>query len=593
MKSASTIGSFLLVAAGTSTAFGYNTFAGSDSLVDLTRNMIALCAPDSIAPGFDGISTANPSPWGLFELYYYGKGNSYAEGAMRGTLGGGVSQFIGPMDRALRDSPASPPDLCQDDVTAGKHQWIVARDALALVTQASNLAGCDDLRRETAPALTVTDRNGVAGIDCPGCVGNTYTMADWKDVLKVAYFGLTHNQNAGTTASVPNCNSDVRWELLSDFRNLNNDGAACTNASCGEVKKLWRRGDSSNNVDNNQLFRGVLGVNAAMPFCNSVVSTNGDEKDEDPIRRPCEASDRVCGCDGKLGVVQAIAIPPSAEAIASYGQPVCTGARKLGPVADTISGPADKCLGGLTTSTGVAAQYNPVSGNCVLPTTTAGDFACRWQSLPIALSSCDNRVFNRQKRSSTGALLVNPDTGRQVLNAVYAIRDACQELTTTDQIGCLVANYGCSAGVAGFDAATFSASTAGFALNGAAATETNVHHFLDNTLGQPQYPFSAESYLNSIINTVGDTSVFEGGFADIVSGVFGAGPFSSPVVIQTPATSIDDQIDLFTCFKDPVLLQQAIAGNATVRGYAMQKTDYLKPSATSFDAQPVTCASPH
>jgi hypothetical protein len=246
----------------------------------------------------------------------------------------------------------------------------------------------------------------------------------------------------------------------------------------------------------------------------------------------------------------------------------------------------------LLTSTGAAAQYNPVSGNCVLPTTAAGDFACRWQSLPITLSSCDNRVFNRQVRTATGALLVNPATGRQVLNAVYTIRDACQELTTTDQIGCLVGNYGCSAGVAGFDAATFSASTGAFALNGAAATETNVHHFLDNTVGQPRYPFSAESYLNSIINTVGDTSVFEGGFADIASGVFGTGPFDSGVVIQDPARSRDDQDDLFTCFKDPVLLEQAIAGNATVRGYAMQKTDYFKPSATSFDALPVTCASP-
>jgi hypothetical protein len=193
---------------------------------------------------------------------------------LRGTWSGGVSQFIAPMDRPLRDTPSSPPDLCQDDVTPGKHQWIVARDAQAVVTHASNIAGCDELRREIAPSLTVTDRNGTPGVDCPGCVGATYTMQDWKDVLKVAYFGLTHNQNAGTTASVPNCNSDVRWELLSDFRNLTNDSAACTNASCGEVKKLWRRGDFSNNVDNNQLFRGVLGVNGSLPFLARLTSAS-------------------------------------------------------------------------------------------------------------------------------------------------------------------------------------------------------------------------------------------------------------------------------------------------------------------------------
>jgi hypothetical protein len=590
MKSASTIGSFLLVAAGTSSAFGYNTFGGSETLEDLTKNMIALCAPDSIAPGFDGIAAANPAPGGLFELEHYGQGNTYLEGAMSGTFLGGVTQFIAPMSRALRDSGSSAPDLCQDDVTPGKHQWIVARHALAVVTHASNIAGCDELRRETAPALTVTERNGVPGVDCPGCVGNTYTMDDWKDALKVAYFGLTHNQNAGTTASVPNCNSDVRWELLSDFHNLTNDSAACTNASCGEVKKLWRRDDVSGATD---IFKTLLGVNSAMPFCNSVVSANGDEKDEDPIRRPCNATDRVCGCDGKLGVVQAVMVPAGVPAASLYALPTCTGVRKLGPVADTISGPADKCLGGMVNALGAAAQYNPVSGSCVVPTTASGDFACRWQSLPIALSSCDNRVFNRQKRSATGTMLLNADNGRQVQNGVFTILDVCQELSATDQVACLAVNYPCSAGIAGFDSATLSASTAAFALNGAAATETNIHHFLDNTVGQPQYPFSREAYLNSIVNTVGDTSVFEGGFADILTGVFGPGPYSAGIVIQDPARARDDQDDLFTCFKDPVLLEQAIAGNATVRGYAMQKTGFLKPSATSFDAQPVTCASPH
>jgi ABC-type phosphate transport system substrate-binding protein len=586
MKKTTSISSFLLVAAGTSSAFGYNTFQGSDTLEVITKNMIALC---------NGIAAANPAPGGLFELEYLGGGSTTGESAMRGSLTGGVTQFIAPMSRSLRDTPSSAPDLCQDDVTPGKHQLAVARDALAVVTNASNIAGCDDMRRETAPALNVTDRNGVAGIDCPGCVGTTYTMQDWKDVLKVAYFGLTNNQNAGTTASIPNCNSDVRWELLSDFRNLNNTAAGCTNASCGEVKKLWRRDDVSGTTDT---FKTLLGVNSAMPFCNSTANANGDEQDQDPIRRSCNSTDRVCGCDGKLGVVQAITIPAGTPASAIYALPTCTGARKLGPVADTVAGPGDKCLQGLTTSTGAAAQYNPVSGNCVLPTTAAGSFACRWQSLPIALSSCDNRVFNRQRRNAAGALLTNPDNGRQVLNGVFGILDACQEISATDQIGCLAANYGCSAGFAGFEATTVSANVAAFGLNGVPALKKNVHNFIDNQVGQPQYPFSRKLYLNSIVNTVGDTSVFEGGFADIASGVFGAGPYAAGVVIQTPATSINDQQDLYTCFKDPVLLQQAIQGAGLVRGFSVDNTGFFAPAydyvadAEVFTAQEVTCASP-
>lgn len=555
-KQSPAIQSFLLVAAGASSVVAapgdYNTFQGSDTLELLTQNMLEVC---NAIP-----QAANPVAGPGKRLEYLGGGSTTGEQGMRGTGTLGRIQTVAPMSRPLNNFAYNgAADACvTGDATK---QMSVARDALLFVTSTSNFAGCQALRTTDTtlgsgvltPALAVSDRNGVAGVSWPGSAGATsYQFADWKDTLKLAYFGLHNTQSASANTSVPDCNSDVRWELLSDIRNLSNDSAACAGGTtgCGEVKHLFRRDDVSGTTDT---FRTLLGVHVNYPFCNyrttaapsvNVLTLNTDEFDQDPIRRTCEASDQVCGCDGKLGVVQAITIPAGTPASLLYGLPTCSGTRKYAPVADTIPGPTDKCLGGLTNAAGNPAQYNPFGTTCIVPATAAGSMTCRWANLPIQKSSCDNRVFNRQARNANGTFVVNPDNGRSVTNAVFRVKAACQELDATRQIGCLVNNYACSAGFAGFEAKTYNLlTTDGYALAHVPPTEANAHDFLDGTgTAATQYPFSRKLFLNTL-----------DGFANLATATLVPGVVNPPNFLNVQGEAVMDNASLAACMADPTL----------------------------------------
>jgi ABC-type phosphate transport system substrate-binding protein len=558
------LGALFVAASAASVNASAANLQGSDTLEIVTQNLIKICEQDGfLTPG---------------ALAYIGGGTTTGETAMRATP---PTQSIAPMSRPLNDSGTT--DYC-NGTDGNTHQLSVARDALVFMTKASNFTNvgggtqCDALRYNSAPTpLNVsTDRNGVAGLQVPGgsngptAAGN-YVATDWKDILKVAYFGIHHNNIDGTTPAA-DCNSDVRWELLNDFRNLSNNAADCSGASCGVVTHLWRRDDVSGTTDT---FKSLLGVSSSAAFCNgsTVGVFAGDEKDNDPIRRPCQGTpaaagaDQVCGCDGKLGVVQAITVPAGYTNAQLYNQPQCGSPRALAQVGDTATGPTDKCLAGFKTAANANAEYSAISQKCVVPLSASGAFGCRWQSTPITLSTCDNRVWNREARDPvTGNLLTNPDNGRPVLNAVYRIRPECQFTSATEQIGCLANTYGCSAGYAGFEATTIASPPATFKLNGVAASELNAHEFLEpgSTVGGLPYPFARKLFINSIA-----------GFETLVGSPAGF--------------NLDQSILVEQCAKNAARMQSALTGVGAYVG--LDATGYFGASGLG-DYAPETVACP-
>ena len=75
-------------------------------------------------------------------------------------------------------------------------------------------AGCGDTRSDGT--LVVEDLNGTPGLDCPGsnCDGDSYTFADWSDLIRVVLAGMHHDD--ADDIGMQDCNSDVRWSTCRD-----------------------------------------------------------------------------------------------------------------------------------------------------------------------------------------------------------------------------------------------------------------------------------------------------------------------------------------------------------------------------------------
>lgn len=279
---------------------------GSDTLREVTRQIIETCV---LTPNLD----------------YLGTGSTNGGNAMRAR-----NQQIAPQSRFLSSTECSDfgssPQLGQG-ITIGL-------DGIGVFGDTTEPTTCDTLRY--SGTLTVSDRNGVPGVQCPNCSGNTYTFSDWRDVLRIIYAGQSEHIIAdpcsdsdpsrrpsalGGTPSVGcgngsisgneqcddgntndydgcasnctweighqnRCNSDLRRELVNSYGNLFQGG--CTDAECTELRHAFRRDDSSGTTDTFLTLLGLPGA-SSRTYCNGF-----DLEDLDPIRRACSPQEQVC-----------------------------------------------------------------------------------------------------------------------------------------------------------------------------------------------------------------------------------------------------------------------------------------------------------
>jgi hypothetical protein len=260
---------FLLVGAG---AFavgaapytGNNlTLNGSDTIFQVTQQVIANC------PGMVGSNDT-----------YAGGGSGVGAGQMDLGL-----QQIAPMSRALKSTefcgisidndgdPTTPPVPVQGS-TEG---LVIALDGVAVF--ANTNTSCAGTGVNQTGVITVTadgTATGAAVINCHGCAAGTnlYTLASSIDALKIAYGGAEHD---GTQ----DCADPVRLSLVNNWGNIFSTSCA-GQATCTQLRHIWRRSDLSGTTD---AFQGALGISGRgigslpnvpnpsrnrNPFCNSL-----------------------------------------------------------------------------------------------------------------------------------------------------------------------------------------------------------------------------------------------------------------------------------------------------------------------------------
>lgn len=409
---------------------------GSDTLREVTRDVIFSCSLEN-------------------NIDYQGTGSTNGGAAMRTR-----DQQIAPQSRFLNSAECadfgSSPQLGQG-ITIGL-------DGIGAFGDASEVTTCDTLRH--TGNLTVNERNGVAGIQCPSCAGNAYTFSDWRDVLRIVYTGQAAHITAsacsdadpsripsalggaapagcgngsvaapeqcddGNVASFdgcssnctfeianPNrCNSDLRRELVGAWGNLFEGG--CSDPECAELRHAFRRDDASGTTDT---FLTLLGLPQATSrtFCNGF-----ETEDLDPIRRPCDANEQVCAT---VPFANRAANPNGGNPTGSPTNPAVSGG-DLGVVltvmmpADTAMQYGDQCALGkfayspMPFAASTDAQRCPdgngrVLGKCRWPLTAASQFNCRAVQAtrpPIrTLVNMDGRAYNLVPRDpSTGELLL-------------------------------------------------------------------------------------------------------------------------------------------------------------------------------------------
>lgn len=351
------ITSSIFLAAGLSSpivaAQNNQSLKGSDTLLDLTKSVIASCG--SACSG----------------LTYVGTGSVVGENAM---APGPTSHNIAPMSRLLNGGVTSKtcnPNGVTTTLSSGAAvtytQSQVEQAACGLVIGLDGVAMLGSMYTSAKPACdgpttgspitgypptssgsgtppvgqtlglglaydsTITWGAGNSPTYGPGVGkkatyhaynGGTYTFSDWRDVLRVVYAGYSHD-------SCQDCESDVRNGILQNWGNLFEDGnTAPTNCNgpagptCTQLRHAWRRDSESGTTETFLALLGLPGVtrdpttNTAIddPFCNSwrsaaTAGTNHplpscveggvtitqndyppDFRDQDPIRRLC-ASD--------------------------------------------------------------------------------------------------------------------------------------------------------------------------------------------------------------------------------------------------------------------------------------------------------------
>ncbi len=392
------------------------TMFGSDTLREVTRDVIATCGLDN-------------------NIDYRGTGSTNGGSAMRTR-----DQQIAPQSRFLNSAE------CTDFGTAPQlGQGItIGLDGIGTFGDATEDTACNTLRY--SGNLTVTERNGVAGLQCPSCSGSQYVFSDWRDVLRIVYAGQAAHISAaacsdsdpsripsalgGTTpancgngavaapeqcddgntanfdgcssnctweiANADRCNSDLRRELVSVWGNVFQGG--CADPECAELRHAFRRDDASGTTDT---FLTLLGLPAATSrtFCNGF-----EVEDLDPIRRACDVNEQACAAvpyanrganpnggtptggavnpavaGGDLGLVLAITMP--ADTTLQYGDACALGKFAYSEMPFAANPVAQRCPDGNARS----------FGKCRWPLSATNQFNCRAamnsSAHPITLSA--------------------------------------------------------------------------------------------------------------------------------------------------------------------------------------------------------------
>jgi hypothetical protein len=520
MRAISAGASFVLVLSAV-TSLGA-ALQGSESLQSMTLDVISSC------PGSVGM-TYDPT------------GNDLAEASMSaGVLG------VAPMTRQLHGLAGC---ASIGGVSAGDHAcgMVVALDALVVTAGTSPSGGCGGVAFD-GRFFTVTERNGVPGLQCPGCdPANNYAAADFADYLRLLFFGIHHD-----AAATRDCNSDARRSLVASYPNLF-QSTSCLGGSCGSgpIHRVFRPRDG----DRVETFLRLLGVPSSYriatllpsvaqqsnPFCNAppvvppgqnfrVVTGFADFLDEDPIRVPCTGTgaapgEQVCGSAvpsgftpaikrlGTLGLVLPILVPDPANVPPPeiYATSLCTaGQVELLPCTkSTCTGNAcpagNPAFGGKCFSSVLATSPTTFDANCIqrfgtgfCPFLVPAGTDCRGANLWV-------RAPNGDLRKDTTVLGA---PARQILGAFYRLHSTqpqpgglapCAAASPFDQVVCLTGNADpCSVGVTSRTAAVPGPS-APQDLHGLAPSVPNIQTLITSPSPSTTYPLSHKLYLNTIL----------------------------------------------------------------------------------------------
>jgi hypothetical protein len=508
MKKTSLIATALVVGAGASQAQALD-LKGSDTLEAFTQCLVG----DRATLG----SVACPPAIAAFN--YIGTGSTNGESALAAHLAAPATnlQEVAPMSRPLRCTRLGGGDLASANSNAdgaligldgvvqvyGRYQGITTsvNPQLTMAYSAAEAAGL--------PGGYVYNSGTDAPLPPP--YATNYGVA--SDILRVLYFGRT-NTTAGAAPS--DCNSALRQALASNAEEIFEGGAGPT----GQLRHLFRRDDSSGTTD---VFKTLTGVGGA--FCNG-----SSTQDNDPIRRPCGASEDVCQANGSLGLVLPIAVPAD-----TVNSPYGPGAVPT-PVDPAVSSTPANCAvpTGARCGTGVFAYAAyPGFGNCPDGITRASG-QCRvpraagstgltggWQCINTAnnrpggfVTTFDARVYNLVSRSNaSGVPVVNSSSAFYRIHETRAFHGCgCKDSDATQQIGCLVTASDNAIGYAGREAAesgnNFAAQLAAYSATSATpnagllASDATIR----DVLTAPTYPFARKLYFNSVRGFAGACS---------------------------------------------------------------------------------------
>lgn len=461
---------------------------GSDTLEDITKDVLAQC-PLATAAG----------------IAYRGGGSTTGENAM---IAG--TQTVSPMSRFINAKTGT----CAAGSTA--EGLAIALDGLAIVAGATNANACGGgLAYSNTKSFAVVDGSGNPVVNCPGCDAgtNTYKLANWRDVIALVYGGKTHAA-AGTPGAI-DCDGAVRRSLVDTWGNLFE--AACSGASCTQLRRAFRRADLSGTTDTFLTLVGlssmpqarsvpgaVAGTNA---FCNAhgagaIFGGDSDYMDRDPIRRPCETNEQVCSRTGTLGLVTVVEVPANLTQAQNYPTQLCQVGkfRLLRPA--TTSG-ITSCPNGLGLLFGKCFQP-------IIELPTPGEFTaeCIARRTPVqgfAANGMDGRAYNQFLKDPTG-LYRRDNLNRFITGAFYRIHATatiaagaatCQTGSATTQIGCLVQANPCSIGFAGREA-TQQANVVGLQVNGLSPTQGNIENLVTTPSATDDYVLARKLFFNTL-----------------------------------------------------------------------------------------------
>ena len=493
---------FLLVGGSAASVGALDNLAlkGSDTLEHITKDVLAAC-PGASAGG----------------VSYVGTGSSTGENAMTAGLQtvAPMSRFLNPTAGVCDGPPASSPGGVPGAGGVTAEGLLIGLDGIAIVAGKANAEACGgSLAFSTQRTFNVTDAAGQPVLNCSGCDPgtNVYRLQNWKDVLALVYSGKTHAMS-GTNRD---CASDVRRSLVDNWGNLFEN--TCSGATCTQLKRAFRRADLSGTTDT---FLGLVGLNA-MPlaqsvpgsstkqidFCNanSAVLFGGqsDYLDNDPIRRPCEANEEVCGKDGKLGLVTVVEVPGNLTGAQNYPGQLCS----LGKF--RLLKPAN---------TGITVCPNGgglLFGKCFQPTIENPDGTFTADCLPrktpvqgFGGAGMDGRAYNLTSRNADGTY--RRDTAnRFITGSYYRLHTTkvtnpgapvCLQDDATAQIGCLSRANGCALGFAGREAMSLSpaGSVVGLNVDGKAPSQANIEALVTTpTNAADDYPLARKLFFNTV-----------------------------------------------------------------------------------------------